>query len=48
MWTKISLLIEESEKKKAEWDLLKYNGIYKDRKINEEEEIKAIRDEWTR
>jgi hypothetical protein len=48
MWTKISPLIEELKEKKAEWDPLKYKGIYKDRKINEDEEIKAMRDEWTR
>ncbi len=48
MWTKISPLIEELKEKKAEWDPLKYKGIYKDRKINEDEEIKAMRDEWTK
>jgi hypothetical protein len=48
MWTKISPLIKELKEKKAEWDPLKYEGIYKDRKINEEEEIKAMRDEWSR
>jgi hypothetical protein len=48
MWTKISPLIEELKEKKTEWDPLKYKGIYKDRKINEEEEIKAMRDEWSR
>jgi hypothetical protein len=48
MWTKISPLIKELKEKKAEWDPLKYEGIYKDRKINEEEEIKTMRDEWSR
>ena len=45
-WEKIRSTIERE--KKTEFDPDKYKGIYKDLKINLEEEIKNLRDEWNR
>jgi hypothetical protein len=45
-WEKIRSVLEE--KKEANFDPDKYKGIYKDLKLNLEEEIKSLRDEWNR
>lgn len=45
-WEKIRSTIERE--KETEFDPDKYKGIYKDLKINLEEEIKNLRDEWNR
>ena len=45
-WEKIRSTLEES--KEDEFDPDKYKGIYKGLKINLEEEIKNLRDEWNR
>jgi len=45
-WEKIRPSIER--KKKTEFDPDKYKGIYKDLRLNLDEEIKNLRDEWNR
>lgn len=45
-WVKIHPII--NKKKKTGFDPDKYKGIYKGLKLNLEEEIKNLRDEWNR
>jgi hypothetical protein len=45
-WEKIRSTLEDENE--TEFDPDKYKGIYKGLKINLEEEIKNLRDEWNR
>lgn len=48
LWNRISSPKEGAKKDGAGWDPSKYKGMYKNLKVDVNEESKALRDEWTR